>query len=442
LSRSHLHEMAVSAGFCKRNTKLRPEVFFDMLFYTVSYMECASLSYMVSLLNADFGVSIAKQSLNERFNKKSIAFIKAVLSEVLSDQFTSLYSDSFLPNFPRILIKDSTKFMVPRSLEGSYGSCGGDAHNGLKPSISIQYEYDLKSGKVTDLAITSGDRNDRSDAGETVENIEKNDLIIRDLGYFSTPVLKNFNEKGAYFLSRLDSSTYVYDVDGQLISFADIYKTMQRRRITELEMFVSVGQRTKLPVRMILRIVPDEVYAQRIRDRTQKNKNNGRGDLTKETKMRYRFNIFITNASKEQLALEQCYPLYRLRWQIELHFKIWKSIFKIDIFHEMKKDRYITFLYIKLLMIMINLQIIYCLQVACNQNNGTKIRIISPYKTMKTLKTLFNEIFNMLRETYKKAIEIAEYIQNRLSEHHWLESKKKKLCLPEILELIICISKK
>jgi hypothetical protein len=59
---------------------------------------------------------------------------------------------------------------------------------------------------------------------------------------------------------------------------------------------------------------------------------------------------------------------------------------------------------------------------------------------MKTLETLFDEIFSMLRGTCRKGKEIAQYSQNRLYENHWLESKKKKLCFPEILVLLTCKS--
>jgi len=48
--------------------------------------------------------------------------------------------------------------LVPPSLESKYKACGGDIHSRSKAGISIQYEYDLKSGGITDLTITSGDR--------------------------------------------------------------------------------------------------------------------------------------------------------------------------------------------------------------------------------------------------------------------------------------------
>jgi len=415
-------------------------VFFDMLFYTVSQNEHESLSYMVSLLESDFGVSLSKQSLNERFNAKCEEYVKSVLREILGEQFSKLYCYNLLPCFSRILIKDSTKFMVPSCLESKYKSCGGDVHSRSKAGISIQYEYDLQSGAIMDLSITSGARNDRTDAGETSGNMEKGDLTVRDLGYFSTPVFESCIEKEAFFLSRLDCSTNVYDENGRQVSFADIYTSMQKSGIMEKEMSVYIGKKTRLSVRLILRLVPDEVYEKRIREKTAKSKGQGRGQLTQETKVRSRFNLFVTNAEASKLSVKQVFPLYRLRWQIELQFKIWKSVFKINSFRSCKEHRYLTLLYIRLILIIINLQITYSLQHSLAQPMDNKIKVISLNKALKTLKTLFDEIFSMLRGTWGKAKEIAQYIQNRLLENHWLESKKKKLCFPELLRLIVCES--
>jgi hypothetical protein len=440
LSRPHLQALAVSSGFCKRTSKLRPEIFLDMLLYTVSQKEQESLSYMVSLLQSDFGVTMNKQSLNERFNEKSEAYVKAVLSEVLSEEFAKQYSYKLLPDFSRILIKDSTKFIVPPALESEYESWGG-VNFRSKAGISIQYEYDLKSGKISDLAIYTGDRNDRADAGETTDNIKKGDLIIRDLGYFSTPVFKICMEKEAFFLSRLESTTNVYDEFGNQISFKDIYNSAQKSGIIEKEMLVQIGKQTRVPSRLILQLVSDQVYEKRIREKIAKSKRQGRrGQLTEETKIRSRFNLFITNAEESQLSAKQVFPLYRLRWQIELQFKCWKSIFKIDFFYKIKKHRYFTLLYVKLLLIIINLQITYSLQHSFIQPKSDKIKILSLNKSLKTLKTLFNEILSMFRGTCRKAKNMAQYIQNRLLDNHWLESKNKKLCLPEILHLIACKS--
>jgi hypothetical protein len=397
---------------------------------------------MVSVLQSEFSVTVRKQSLDERFSEKCVVFVKAVLSEIIREEFACLYSDKLLPAFSRIRIKDSTKFMVPSSLEGNYGSCGGDVNSHSKAGISIQYEYDLKSGEITCLDITSGSRNDRTDAVETANQIEEGDLIIRDLGYFATPVLMKCMTNKAFFLSRLDCGTNVYDENGRLISFQNIYKLMTKSGIVQQEMGAFTGRQTRLPVRLVLLLVPEEVYAQRIREKTKKSKGQGRGQLSRETIIRCRFTLFITNADEASLPLDQIYPLYRLRWQVELQFKTWKSVFKLTTLHKMKENRYITLLYIKLILIIINMQITCSVQQAVIRPKKGRIKVISQQKAMKTLHTLFDKIFIMLRGTRRQALQTAQFIQCILLENHWLESKRKKLCLPEILSLFICVSDK
>ena len=391
-------------------------------------------------MQSNFGITMQRQSLDERFNAKCESFAKAVLSCVLEERLSEMYSDKFMPSFTRILIKDSTKFMTPRSLEDEYKSCGGDVNSRSKSSISIQYEYDLKSGRITDLNITSGNRNDRTDSGESADRVEKGDLILRDLGYFSTPVMKKYVDQEAFFLSRLDSSTNVYDTDLKQISFKELYNTMKKGGAGEKEISVYIGKETKLPVRLILQPVPDQVYEQRIREKTKKSKGQGRGQLTEETKVRCRFNLFITNADVSELSIKQVYPLYRVRWQIELNFKIWKSVFKIDSYREMKKYRYLVLLYLKLLLIIVNLGVFYGLQKDFCQEQTKEIRMLSINKCMKSLRTMFDKIFTMLRGSFRDAKKTEQYIRKKLSRNHWLESKNKKKCFPELLEIIIYIS--
>ena len=88
----------------------------------------------------------------------------------------------------------------------------------------------------------------------------------------------------------------------------------------------------------------------------------------------------------------------------------------------------------------INLQITYSIQRHFIQQQANKSKVLSLNKSLKTLNTLFREIHGLFRGTYHKAKQAALYIQGRLLKNHWMESKKNKLCLPEILQLIICKS--
>jgi hypothetical protein len=443
LNRPHLHELAVKTGFCRRASKLSSGVFFDLLFYCVSRTENSSLSFMTSCLEAKYGIRMRKQSLDERFTSRCVDYVKAVLKEVMNEHLSFIYSGRLLKGFKRVRIKDSTKIMVPSNMEANYPGCGGDIRSRSKAGISIQYEYDLKSGMTTDLNITPANRNDKTDATQSASDTEAGDLMLRDLGYFSTEVFDRYSQNGAFFLSRLDASTNVYDLDNNLFSFRDVYMEMLKSGTPWKEIPVFIGKRTRVPVRLILGLVPEEVYSQRIREKTKKSRGQGRGQLCEETKIRCRFHLFVTNAGEDLLPVEQVYPLYRLRWQIELNFKCWKSVFKIDRLQRMKEERYIALLLAKLLLIIVNLQIAYGAQqfFACRQPD--RIPVLSLHKVLKTLSALSDEIFSLFRRTARRKTEITvRHILERLSENHWLESRKKKQCFPEIIELFICKSEK
>jgi len=130
------------------------------------------------------GLKIAKQSIDGRFTSEAVAFVLDVLKEVLERQLRKVFCADFLPQFNQVCIKDSTKFNVDNRLSGHFkGTC---ARSGTtKACVCIQYEYDLRSGKILDLNVTEGVRNDAIDAAQTKEKINKTDLILRDLGYYN-----------------------------------------------------------------------------------------------------------------------------------------------------------------------------------------------------------------------------------------------------------------
>jgi hypothetical protein len=426
----------VICGFRQRESKLSPAVFFELLFYCASRMDNSSLSFMVSYLESRYGISIAKQSLDERFNQRCVCFVQAILVEVLQDKWQNIYDPELLAAFNQVRIKDSTRFNLPPNMAPHYRGSGGNKTTS-PAGISIQYEYDIKSGRILTMDFTPAVRNDQRDALETASNVSQSDLVIRDSGYFSTAVLETVSPQQAFFLSRLPRFISVYGVNERLC-FKKVYTPMQRGGITQMELPVWVGRERKIPVRLILRLVPNQVCEKRIRDKEKENRKKGKGRLSGETRIRLRFNLFITNATEQDLPAEYVFPLYRLRRQIELMFKVWKSVFKIERIQKMKEERYISLLLAKMLLTVIHLQITWRIQKTLSRMDSGKLPVPSLNKALKTLSTLFNQLFEMLRAPGAKACAIARAIQERLSKNHCLEKKKNKLSFPEIMQLFIC----
>lgn len=71
----------------------------------------------------------------------------------------------------------------------------------------------------------------------------------------------------------------------------------------------------------------------------------------KELLMNY--NIFITNTTSEQLSARQVQLYYRLRWQMELLFKIWKSVLELDKVGKMSIFRLECYRYSRLLVLLL-----------------------------------------------------------------------------------------
>ena len=56
-------------------------------------------------------------------------------------------------------------------------------------------------------------------------------------------------------------------------------------------------------------------------------------------------NAYISNVSDKIFDSPQIHELYTARWQIEIMFKIWKSIFKINEVKKVKTKRFKGFIY-------------------------------------------------------------------------------------------------
>ena len=96
------------------------------------------------------------------------------------------------------------------------------------------------------------------------------------------------------------------------------------------------------------------------------------------------YNLYITNALEEKLPTAEIFSIYGLRWQIELLFKIWKSLLLIDNVPPMNICRFECFLYGRLIFILLSTELISCIK-SNIQDNECDIEI-SEWKTMKLIK--------------------------------------------------------
>lgn len=332
-----LISLSKKTGFVERTSKLDGPKFLEMLMFG-NMNGSTSLNDLSAYLLEEHDINISKQSIDERFNKQAVNYLKDILSTQICSTIQSSNDEENLKKvFNRVLIKDSTRYSLPDRYSDKYeGHCGCTANS--KSMISIQFEYDHLSGSILDLNLTSGRRNDQQDAKEKLEHITKGDLRISDLGYATMQYMAKIAKQGAYFLNRLHPQYCAYEFEsGKELDFGSIYKKLKKHNLPYIEMNVLLGHQHKLPCRIIISSIPDETYEKRIKTAKKKSKSKS---ITNDFKVKAHLNIFVTNVEAKKLTTKQVIDLYRIRWQVELIFKVWKSLGKISIVNNCKLDRF------------------------------------------------------------------------------------------------------
>ncbi|MBA3237468.1 MAG: IS4 family transposase, partial [Parachlamydiaceae bacterium] len=243
-----------------------------------------------------------------------------------------------LEGFRRVLLQDSTVVTLNTKLEEIYkGTRRGNSC--IKAQVKIDLIHDLSKGVLIDAKIFRGNEPDQGLAKRVLDYIKTGDLIIRDLGYFSMAVFAALIKINAYFLSRLlpRVNFYLNKNDAKALDLGEYLrdKKFKNRNIINLEGYIG---EEKIWVRLIIYRQTEEVTNQRLRAAHKGIRKKGQ-TMSKSKRLLLNFSVFITNAPESMLSMEMVGTAYRLRWEIELIFKRWKSQLNIDYLKGIHKER-------------------------------------------------------------------------------------------------------
>lgn len=429
-SEDHINAVARESGFMKRNRKLQPSHFLDSLMFNVHDNRSASLNDQSLTIQLRQGSLIRKQSLDERFNAGSVAFVKSLLEKQLKTQVAAHLESVCFKRFRSVKIKDSTRFQLPASLQHAYPGSGGAASCA---GMHVQFEFDLKGGTVSTIKATDAKRQDSTDAQETVSDIEEGSLVIRDLGYFSSKVLREIDtRRKAFYITRMVPGLKVYRrISGKFIAL-DLQRelvAMKSSCIGHQELEVYLESNLKYPVRLMMERLSDEEVERRMRRARENARKKGR-NLRKVYQAYAALGLFLTNVPKDWLKTEHIRTVYRLRWQIELRFKGWKGLCRVNAVKKVKLHRFETNLYARLLYILVHWEISQALV----SEHWKKTRtLLSVYKCYKTLMQCSDLLRDALFTGSRLLKDYFTLIKRLNSENLKLEKRQNHLALYEIL---------
>lgn len=423
--------MARETKFIQRKGSIDAPAFVKLLIFNELDQSQLSLLDLKLDLQTHFDCSVSREAIHKRFTPEAVAFMKALLAKLMELRLVTENSiPSALKAFNRLCIKDSTKFSIPKEFADTYPGYNG-FHKG-SALMNIQYEYDLLSANWSYLDFTKATRNDQADSRETLDNIETNDLHIRDLGYVTMPYLIGVTERKAFFLNRLPTQINVYrQKKGRYlpIDWNSLGRAFKKKGLKQMELNVVLSKKHKLKSRMVIVPIPDDVYQERIRKASRHAKSKG-CQLTNQYKIKARYNIFITNVPADRLSAENIIQVYRLRWQIELVFKAWKSGLSIHKTKKVRKERFECHMVARIILALVNWRVYQSVNLVLTKiEPGKGISILKFFK--QTIKYL-----TVLREIIQDAKLLGDWIKEKiipLVPYLLVETKKGKTSHCQIL---------
>jgi len=341
-----------------------------------------SLNDSCDWLEEHFGISMTKQSLDERYNTYAVSFMKSCFERMLDSVNKKELKKLNLKSFSSIQLTDATSFQLPASLSTFYKGYKG---RGGKSMLKAHLNYDLLSGRIEDISLGDGSRHDNLYNFGEGEAIKAKGLYIRDLGYYDFKYFRQLSESNAYFLSRAKTNATFYRQHSngvyEQLSWEDyLPKGKEPKDFTQ----VYLGStKEKLAVRLVVSSVPKEIAEKRLQklqayEQKQKNKR-----VSEKRKAMCYYNVFITNVPKEKLAGHKVRAIYSLRWQIEIMFKLWKSHYNVDKIRKMSIFRFECYLYAQLIAILLDYQLQQSIEQVFIEDFD---REMSPIKASKFIK--------------------------------------------------------
>lgn len=270
---------------------------------------------------AKAGVPVTEEAIDHRFTDEWVLFLETLLRQAVSQTLAAKAAATpLLQEFSDVRIGDSTTLTLPDDFADRFPGCGGSENAGLA-AMKIHVLWSLLTGQLLGWQITPGRASDAK--REIAEALPPaGSLSVFDLGYFSLDRFRGLGKADAYWISRLQQGTNVFDAAGKSLDLPAFLRNQGENGLVDIA--VLLGEKERIACRLIAVRVPEEAASRRRRKIREKARDHGREPSPEYMELQG-WTIFVTNCGEALLTWKEVVVRYRARWQIELLFKLWKS---------------------------------------------------------------------------------------------------------------------
>ena len=332
---------------------------------------------------AALGVHITPQGLAQRFTPQAATCLEQVLQAAVGRLLQAEpVPVALLRRFNGVYVQDSTTIALPDALQEVWQGCGGGSRpsntpqpsntplRGRTPSqgraaVKLQVRLDLCRGTLHGPLLHDGRANDhrgwvrQDQANQPNQPNQPNrlpagSLRVADLGFFSLDEFQALHKQHVFWLSRVPAGLQLWDRKGRCWEVLRFLQRLQRHspdKVSQWDVAVQLGQRARVPCRLLAVRVAAPVAAQRRAALRKEAAHRGRR-VSAERSALCDWIILVTNVPTSgavTLSLAEALVLYRARWQIERLFRLWKEVGQADQWRSEKPWAVLCEVYAKLL---------------------------------------------------------------------------------------------
>ena len=307
LDEDRLNTLGKETGLCQRKRTLTPHRLMLALLDSFASGSVKTLADIHRRFNALCGQQVQYKPFHKQLAKPGFpVFVRETLTQMLNELATQALQftpDSPFARFTGIHIQDGTSFALKPALAHVFPGRFGPQN---PAAVELHVNLDLLCESPNHIALTP-------DTAAEIPQLPapeecQGSLMLADRGYFSKPHMQAIDAAGGFFLIRGKTNADVlveraYRPDGREIRAWR--GTRLQDHIAQLPRYAFVDLDVRFDKRK-----PDFTCRLVVHSRTGQ----------KES-LRFLF----TNLSRDDFTASHIHDAYRLRWQIELVFKEWKS---------------------------------------------------------------------------------------------------------------------
>lgn len=310
-----INEIGKDIGFCKRLRVVTP---FRLAVAALSTFSCTAVGTLADLhrgFTALFGGEVAYKPFHNQLRKEEFPlFMRQVACELIGQlavKILRIKRGAPFSEFKEIVIQDGSSFAVKDSLSKVFPG----RFTTISPAaVEVHVTMNLLEGSAQQVTVTADTQGEREHLPEA--STMKNRLLLADRGYFSIEYIDELMEEEGSFIIRAKSSINPVILSA-VNSEGRVLKHFHGKRLKE----VSLSKEHPIELEVEWNTSEGSVSCRLIISWSSKHKV---------------FNYFVTNLSAAKYSIQDVLTAYRLRWQIELLFKEWKSYANLHRFNTSK----------------------------------------------------------------------------------------------------------